>query len=113
MGETVAMILTNFIGIAVCLPFGLLWRIGKGHSLMGGYNTMSEKEKSKWNILALGKFMGNMLVLASAILLVACLPILLNFYPSVFILVSWILFIVILISGGIYVNISSKFKNKE
>ena len=99
------MALANILGGLTCLPIGLLIQAGK-------MNSMYHKEvRAGFNIKATTKFVGwVLLVIPSIILLVACIPIFLNIYPLVMLIISWGLFIIIAGGGGIYVNKASRFK---
>jgi len=102
------MALANLLGGITCLPIGLLIQAGK-------MNSMHHKEiKAKFNVKAINKFVGwVLLVIPSIILLVACIPILLNIFPLVMLFVSWGLFIVIVGGGAIYVNTAPRFRLTE
>ncbi|HLR42928.1 MAG TPA: DUF3784 domain-containing protein [Pseudogracilibacillus sp.] len=51
------------IGLFIIL--GITFRIGRGASLIAGYNTMSEADKAEYDTSALLKFMGNMMFILS------------------------------------------------
>ena len=105
------MISTNLICGILCLILGLIIQTGKANFLIAGYNTMSEAEQAKWDARAMSKFIGwVVLIVPSVILLIACIPIWLNFFPVVAMAISWIIFIVILVGGVIYMNLSLRFK---
>jgi len=58
---------------------GILVKYGKMYFLIAGYNTMSEKEKSRYNIKKLGNLFGNvMFAMAGIVLLGYFLSIWLN-----------------------------------
>ena len=103
--ETVIIAIVNILGGVTCLPIGLLIQSGK-------MNSMHHKEvKARFNIKATNKFVGwFILVFPSIILIIACIPIFLNFYPFVMFAVSWGLFTIIVVVGAIYVNTASRFK---
>jgi len=101
----------NFFGGILCLALGLVVQTGKANFLIAGYNTMSEEERAKWDAKAMSGFIGRVvLALPSAVLLAACAPILLGFFPVVALIASWALFAAIMIAGLIYVNLSPRFK---
>lgn len=104
------MILANVLGGIICLIFGLIIRTGKANFLIAGFNTMSEQEKSKWNEEAVSKYTGWTLIISSLVLLIGCIPILLCAYPYVSLLVSWGLFVLVVIGGMVYINTSGRFK---
>jgi hypothetical protein len=78
--------------------------------MIAGYNTMSAEEKAKWDAKAMSTFIGWMLIIPGAILLVCCVPIWLGFYPIAVMYASWGIFTGVLIAGVIYMNVSSRFK---
>ena len=41
--------------------FGIIFSFGKGSALIAGFNTLPKKEKSKYDAVALSKFMGKMM----------------------------------------------------
>lgn len=47
--------------IALFCFLGIILSSGKGSFLIAGFNTMSEKEKEKYDAVALSKFMGKMM----------------------------------------------------
>jgi len=108
--EHLPLAATNFFMGVLCLALGLIVHTGKANGLIAGYNTMSEKEKAKWNEKAMSKATGWVLIISSAVLLIACIPMALNFYPVTVCFVSWGMFTVIIIAGVIYINVSPRFK---
>ena len=111
--ETLIMISANLFGGIVCLVFGLIVRTGKADFLIAGYNTMSKEEQSKWNAKALSRFIGWLLIISSIILLIGCIPILLNIFPFIAIFISWGIFLISIILGMIYMNSSTRFKRMK
>ncbi|MCL2679418.1 MAG: DUF3784 domain-containing protein [Dehalococcoidia bacterium] len=110
--ETFAMVSANLFGGISCLVLGLIIRTGKANFLIAGYNTMSEKEKTKWDGKAIGKHTGWLLIILSIILLAGCVPIFLNIFPVISMLVSYGLFTVVIIVSAIYMNVSPRFKRR-
>ena len=105
------MIIANLGAGVVLLILGLIIQTGKATFLIAGYNTASKEEQAKWNAVAISKFIGwVILVVPSAILLLACVPIAFDIFSSVILILSWIMFVVIMIGGVIYMNISPRFK---
>lgn len=113
MGELFALSLSNLLGGILCLLVGLITHTGKANFLIAGYNTMSETERANWNIEAIYKFMGRMLIIISVILLIGGGLILLNVFPWIAMWVSWGIFFAVSIFGVIYMNVSPKFKRKK
>jgi len=110
---TFSMISANLLGGIPCLVLGLIIRTGKANFLIAGYNTLSEKEKAKWDEKTLSKFTGWLLMISSVILLFACIPISMNVFPVISIFVSYGLFTALVVVGAIYMNVSSRFKRKN
>lgn len=108
--DTIAMISSNLIVGIIFLALGLIVRTGKANGLIAGYNTMSEEVQANWNEKAMSKFVGWMLIVPSIILLIACIPILLNVFSFIIMCISWGIFVITIIFGVIYLNISPRFK---
>lgn len=105
------MFIANIFGGILILIIGLITQASKSGWMLGGYNTMSKEELSQYDVKAICKFTGwVMLVLPSVILLLACIPIALDFFPEVACYTSWILLTVIIFGGIIYINRSPRFK---
>jgi len=112
--ETSILLYINLISGVTLLVLGLIVQTGKANFLIAGYNTASKEEQAKWNVKAMSKFTGwGLLAVPSIILLIACIPISLNFFPLTAMHTSWILFTVIIVSGAIYMNRSPRFKHTE
>ena len=59
--DIVALIITGFLGL-ILIGMSIALLLGKGKFLIAGYNTMSKEEKSKYDEIALCKFMGKILL---------------------------------------------------
>jgi len=104
--------IANISAGVIGLILGLIVQTGKTNFLIAGYNTMHEEERAKWDAKAMSKFVGwVILVIPSIVLLIACIPIWLDIFPNIALAGSWIIFMVILIWGVIYMNFSSRFKH--
>ena len=110
--ELFMMSLANFSSAVICLPLGFIIRTGKVGFLIAGYNTMSKEEQAKWDIKALSRFLGGLLIIMSVVLLAGGIFILLNIFPWIFMIASWSIFTAIIIWGVIYINISQRFKQR-
>ena len=108
--ESFAMVSANLFGGLLCLIIGIILRTGKANFLIAGYNTMSKEEQAKWNAKAMSNFIGWLLIIPSIVLLLGCVPIWFNFFPLVFLAVTWIVFTAAILGGVIYMNLSSRFK---
>ena len=75
--------------------------------LIAGYNIASKKEKNKYDEDKLVYYIGNLLMIASLILI---LPVILHFaffsFEAKIFFASWMAFIISTIAGVIYINIS-------
>lgn len=112
--ETFAMIAANLFGGVLCLIVGLIVQTGKANFMIAGYNTMRNEEQAKWDAKTMSKFIGRViLMIPVAILLLACIPVVLGVFPVVSIIVSWIIFAVVISSGVVYMNRNSRFKHAK
>ena len=79
--------------------------------LIAGYNTASKEEKEKYEEGKLINFVGNLLMMSSALLMLGVLmAILLGNYEESIILSSWIFFTIFLLAGVIYANTGNRLK---
>lgn len=99
-----------FLGGGLTLLLGVVFRIHDAYDGLSGFSTMSNEEKSKWDIIGAGRFITRLMIISGAIVVVGGVLILINFMPDMVMAVSWIIFIVILIAGAIYVNNSKRFR---
>lgn len=103
------MWVSNVIGGTIVLVAGLIVRIFKTANLIAGYNTLPKKEKEKYNIDKLCRYVGNMMILASVILLAGAAMSFIPGFEFIVITASWALFMVYLLGGVVYMNIGNKF----
>ena len=101
----------NFLGGAILLFIGLIIRIFKVSGLIAGYNTSSKEEKSKYNEEKLTRFVGNMLIVSSVILLIGGFLSAFANIPNYLVNISWILFLIVIIGGVVYMNTGDHMKN--
>jgi len=107
------MVMGNLVTGVFLMILSLVIQSGKANFLIAGYNTMTEGQQAEWNTKAMCKFIGwVLLVIPSIILMIACIPMALDFYPIHVIYISWGIFMVIIIIGVIYLNISKQFKKR-
>ncbi len=103
------MLITLFVMI-ILLILGITFLMGKGSSLIAGFNTMSEEEKAEIDERRLLKFMGKiMFALAGSVvfwLVGEWLEIELIFYVGLMIFVGIIFFMLI------YTNKGKRFKRE-
>lgn len=93
------------------LILGLIFKTGKAASLISGFETLSPKERKKWNQTLLSKFVGNLLLLISIFYLILIGIEL--FIPSAVVFGFQIvvsLSVIIGIFALAYVNLSKKFR---
>lgn len=87
---------------------GIIFSFGKGSALIAGFNTLPEKEKNKYDAVALSKFMGKMMF---ALSLSVVLWLISEVYE-----IGWLfyiglsLFIGLIIFLFIYTNTENRFK---
>ncbi len=103
--------IANFSGGLIVLVLGLIVRFLKADFLIAGYNTSSEEEKSKYDKDKLTKFVGNMLIVSALCLLIGGIFVLIINKPIYSLGVSWSAFLLIIVSGLIYMNTGNRFKN--
>jgi len=100
----------NFLGGAILLFFGLIVRIFKASNLIAGYNTASEEEKCKYDEEKLTKYVGNMLIVSSIILLIGGFLSAFTNISDYIIGISWALFVLVILGGVIDMNIGNRIK---
>lgn len=102
--------------IIICLtPLIIIFTIcgiqllrGKWLMLIAGYNTAPKKERDKMNGAALGKLMGNILLICAFLMLTLAL------FPTRTIIYFTLIAVIILSFGSlIYVNKSDRFTKKD
>jgi len=97
--------------MGIFLMIAIIFSLGKGSSLIAGYNTMSEEEKAQYDRVALTKFMGKVMFV-------------LVFSMSFWVLSEWFqvewlffvglgLFLVIVFFAIIYINTGERFKKNK
>ncbi|KTR27976.1 DUF3784 domain-containing protein [Exiguobacterium sp. A1_3_1] len=92
------------------LVFAIVLSIGKGASLLTGYNTMSESKKETYDEVALCKFMGKIMYgISFSLLLIAFSEI--SGYSFLFI-VGFVLLVFFIIFAGVYTNTKNRFKKE-
>ena len=52
---------------ALCIAVGIVFRNGKGTSMLAGYNTMSDTEKARYDVSAWLKYLGNIALLVGVV----------------------------------------------
>jgi len=107
------MEITNLFSGAVILFFGLVIRIFKASGLIAGYNTASKEKKAQYDEESLTKFVGNMLIISSSVLIVGGLLSGIESIAKYSIIISWIVFFIFIIWMAIYTNTGNHFRKKH
>ncbi len=97
------MWVANILGGTVTLVIGIVIRVFNASGLIAGYNTASAAEQALYDERAMTRFVGNLLIAASGILLAGGL------LPPVAV-VSWVIFLAVIIGGVVYMNTGNRFK---
>jgi len=102
---------TNLISGLAILLIGLFVRVFRLSNLIAGYNTLPKEKKKKYDEKELTKYVGNLLMIAPTALLAG--GIFSTIHPGageIILTSSWLLFVLCIIAGGIYINLSDKVK---
>lgn len=92
------------------LVLAVLFTNGKATFLIAGYNTMPPKEKAKYDIVALSKFIGKtMFAVAGSLLLLILGEV---FHSNGLSIAATILIVAISLFALIHTNIGNRFKKK-
>ncbi len=103
--------IVNLLGGLILLFLGLITRFLKASWLVAGYNTASKEEKAKYDEEKLTRYVGNLLIILSIVLLLGGLLMAIFISQEFMILsISWVLFFILSIVGLIYVNTGNKIK---
>jgi hypothetical protein len=102
----------NFIAGFILLIFGLIIRFLKAVDLIAGINAATMEERAKYDEEALSKFVGNMLICAAFILFAGGAVSIILGLPDYIAGASWVMFVLIILSGVIYMNTGNRFKKK-
>jgi O-antigen/teichoic acid export membrane protein len=81
--------------------------------LVAGYNTAPAEEKQKYDERKMTRYVGNMLMMASAILLVSAIVFYWFDLPESAFFVSWAIFIIFLLGGLVFLNTNDRLKIKQ
>jgi hypothetical protein len=107
------MWVANVIGAAISLVTGLIIRLAKASSLIAGYNTMPREKKAEYDEEALTRFVGNLLMLSGAVLVVPLPLLLIVDKQERLINTTWIVYVAVIIGGVIYANTGNRFKKRR
>ncbi|MDN7012846.1 DUF3784 domain-containing protein [Methanoculleus sp. FWC-SCC3] len=103
------MWIVNILAGTIVLFLGIVIRAFNASSLIAGYNTASNEERSMYNEEALTGFVGALLIAASATLLAGGLLAVAG-APGFVAGASWLLFLGIIIGGVVYLNTGNQFR---
>jgi len=100
----------NILGGAITLIVGIVIRVFNASGLIAGYNTASAAEQALYDERAMTRFVGNLLIAASVVLLAGgLLPLALG-GPEIMAGASWLLFMAIIIGAIVYMNTGKRFR---
>ena len=102
------MLVVNLIVIAFFVLMGILFARGKGMSLIAGYNTMSAREKEKYDKEKLCKAMSGMMFLLAGTWAVAAAGVYIR--SNALCWAGIALFLAVIIGGVIYMNTGNRLK---
>lgn len=103
------MWIANILAGTIVLVLGIVVRAFNASGLIAGYNTAPVEEKAKYNEEALTGFVGALLIAASAVLLAGGLLAVAG-APGFVAGASWVLFLVVIIGGVVYLNTGERFR---
>jgi hypothetical protein len=100
-----AMILISMLSSSFLLGIGMVIYLGE-YMVLAGVNTMSEKERSQYNMDEITSFMGIILAIESFVIFVALACV----WDVMYFVIGILVFLAILVVAIVYVNISNRFK---
>lgn len=101
--------IANILAGMVVLFIGIVIRAFNASGLIAGYNTASVEERAKYDEEKLTGFVGALLIAASAVLLAGGLLAVAG-GPGFVAGASWVLFLVVIIGGVVYLNTGERFR---
>ena len=102
------MLVVNLIVIAFFVLMGILFARGNGMSLIAGYNTLSPREKEKYDKEKLCKAMSGMMFLLAGTWAVAAAGVYIR--SNALCWAGIALFLAVIIGGVIYMNTGNRLK---
>jgi len=105
--HVLALVITGVVGFTITI-MSIFLIAGKASFLIAGYNTMSETEKAKYDGVALGRFLGKILLPIGIMCPGIAIAAILNYswFPALFITLT----LGICIFAAIYCNTGDRFK---
>ena len=107
------MWIANALGGAMVFCCGLITRLLKAGYLVAGYNTMPKEEKAKYDEEALTRFVGNLLMIAAATVLVPLVVVPFLDNPDRLIMATWVMFAAAILGGLVYANTGKRFMKRR
>ncbi len=104
------VLLISLLAVTPGYIISIVLLTGRGADLIAGYNTLSTKEKQKWNAVAMCRFVG-ILLLVNLLLLSAGIVVLIVWESMTAFWVLLVLSMIWLGLGLLYLNKSKRFKN--
>lgn len=104
------MWIANILGGTVTLVIGIVIRVFNVSGLIAGYNTASAAERAKYDERAMTRFVGNLLIAASVVLLTGGFLTLIGGAPEILAIVSWLIFLAVIIGSIVYMNTGNRFR---
>ena len=102
------MLVVNLVMIALFVLLGVLFARGKGLDLIAGYNTLSAREKEKYDKEKLCKAMSRMMFLLAGTWAVAAAGVYIR--SNALCWAGIALFLAVIIGGVIYMNTGNRLK---
>lgn len=107
------MWIANALGGITMLLTGLIVRFAKASGLIAGFNTMPKEEKAKYDEEAMTRFVGNLLMASSVVILLPLAFLSFTEDPERLIGGSWALFVAIIVGGVVYANTGNRFLKRQ
>ena len=107
------MWMANALGGAIVFFCGFITRLLKAGWLVAGYNTMPKAEKAKYDEEALTTFVGNLLMIAAATVLVPLVAVPFLDSPDRLIMATWVMFAAVILGGLVYANTGNRFMKRR
>jgi hypothetical protein len=96
--------------ISLCLAaLGILFLSGHGSSLIAGYNTASKEEKALYNVKAIQRFIGILLMVIVALILLTVLAA--DNGIGWLSTLSYVVFLLVTLSGIVYLSVGKTFRD--
>lgn len=102
------MLVIHLVFVGLFILLGIIFRSGKGASLIAGYNTASAREKAKYDEKKLCKGVSNLMFALTACWLVIASSEIFKMMDLYW--VGLALFLIVIIAGLIYMNTGNRYK---